>query len=238
MRYFVITDVHGFYDEMIEALDIAGFDPKNEEHWLISLGDVFDRNDKPMEVIRYLNDLPRKTLIRGNHEDLLEELIKKWRCVKSHDYHNGTVNTIETLTGKELTLSNFDDLMRELSMNAELTEYYSRLVDYEEIGDYIFVHAWVPTFRDEWRDSSTTEWQEARWWNPFKEWWHYGSPDNKTIVCGHWATAYGNARYHNKGTDWGEEACYEPFIDNGIIALDACTAYTKKCNVAVIDIED
>ena len=28
------------------------------------------------------------------------------------------------------------------------------------------------------------------------------------------------------------------FIDNGIIALDECTAHTKKCNVAVIDIED
>ena len=40
MRYFVVTDVHGFYDEMIEALDIAGFDPNNENHWLISLGDV------------------------------------------------------------------------------------------------------------------------------------------------------------------------------------------------------
>lgn len=238
MRYFVITDVHGFYDEMIEALDLAGFDPNNEGHWLISCGDVHDRGSKPIEVIRYLNRLPRKTLIRGNHEDLLEELMRQSRLVGSHDFHNGTVNTIETLTGKELTKGNFNQLMDELQMNTDIREYYSRLVDYEEIGDYIFVHAWIPMFRDDWRESTAGEWEQARWWNPYREWAEYGSPDEKTVVCGHWATAYGNSRYHNKGAGWGEDACYEPFIDNGIIGLDACTAYTKKCNVAVIDIEE
>lgn len=42
-KLFCISDVHGFYNEMREALDNAGFDPNNEEHWLISLGDIWDR---------------------------------------------------------------------------------------------------------------------------------------------------------------------------------------------------
>jgi hypothetical protein len=39
MKYFVIADPHGFYDEMIKALDEAGFDKDNEDHWLVSCGD-------------------------------------------------------------------------------------------------------------------------------------------------------------------------------------------------------
>ena len=35
-KLFVVSDIHGFYDEMMNALDEAGFDPSNEEHWLIS----------------------------------------------------------------------------------------------------------------------------------------------------------------------------------------------------------
>ena len=32
MKYFVISDVHGFYNEMKNALDEAGFEPNNENH--------------------------------------------------------------------------------------------------------------------------------------------------------------------------------------------------------------
>ena len=67
MKYFVVADVHGFYDEMKAALDEAGFDPENENHTLISCGDVIDRGKRPNEVVKYLVNLPRKILIRGNH---------------------------------------------------------------------------------------------------------------------------------------------------------------------------
>ena len=75
MKYFVISDVHSYYYEMIDALNKAGFDPLNENHTLISLGDITDRGVWPNEVINYLMSLDRKILIRGNHEDLLEELL-------------------------------------------------------------------------------------------------------------------------------------------------------------------
>lgn len=35
-KFFVISDVHSFYTPMKEALDAAGFDPDDEDHWLIS----------------------------------------------------------------------------------------------------------------------------------------------------------------------------------------------------------
>ena len=68
-----MSDIHGFYNEMQKALDEAGFDPKNENHWLITCGDNFDRGPYPVEVMRYLRTLPRKILVRGNHEELLKQ---------------------------------------------------------------------------------------------------------------------------------------------------------------------
>lgn len=47
MKFFVISDVHGYYDEMVQTLEAAGFDPNNEEHWLISCGDEIDRGSEP-----------------------------------------------------------------------------------------------------------------------------------------------------------------------------------------------
>ena len=39
------------------------------------------------------------------------------------------------------------------------------------------------------------------------------------------------------GTVW-PFACYEPFEDKGIVAVDACTAVSGKVNVVVRDVED
>ena len=76
-KLFCVSDIHGFYDEFNQALDDAGFDPWNSEHWLIVCGDVWDRGSQPVEVMRYLNGLPRKILIKGNHESLLQDLCDK-----------------------------------------------------------------------------------------------------------------------------------------------------------------
>lgn len=53
-KLFCVSDIHGFYDEFKSALDTAGFDKDNPEHWLISCGDHFDRGSKPKEVLRFV----------------------------------------------------------------------------------------------------------------------------------------------------------------------------------------
>ena len=52
-KYFVVSDVHGFYDEMIKALNEAGWDKNNPNHYIISCGDVFDRGTQPKEVMKF-----------------------------------------------------------------------------------------------------------------------------------------------------------------------------------------
>lgn len=52
MKFFAISDMHSFYDPMIDALDQAGFEKNNPEHTLIVCGDAFDRckrDDKNLE---------------------------------------------------------------------------------------------------------------------------------------------------------------------------------------------
>lgn len=77
--YFIVADVHGFYDEMIKALNGARFDVNNPMHIFVSLGDLLDRGSKPLQCLRFVNSLPedRKILIKGNHEDLMEEMIAR-----------------------------------------------------------------------------------------------------------------------------------------------------------------
>lgn len=90
-KYFIVTDIHSFYDEMIKALNTAGFDINNPEHIFVSLGDLLDRGEKPLQCLQFVNNLPddRKILIRGNHEDLIEAAIAR-KDFKSNDYSNGT----------------------------------------------------------------------------------------------------------------------------------------------------
>jgi len=98
--YFCMSDIHSFYDEMMDALNKAGFDPSNKRHVLLIIGDIFDRGKKPLEIYNFLKSLPRdqRILIRGNHESLLKELVSK-NFPESHDFHNGTVDTLYYLNG-------------------------------------------------------------------------------------------------------------------------------------------
>jgi serine/threonine protein phosphatase 1 len=94
VKLFVVSDIHSFYTPLIEALNKAGFDPDNKDHWLISCGDCFDRGPESVEVLHYLMQLERKILIKGNHDLLLKDLCSRG-FPYSHDKSNGTVRTVQ-----------------------------------------------------------------------------------------------------------------------------------------------
>lgn len=251
-KLFCITDIHSFYDEMILALDNAGFDINNKDHIIVHCGDLLDRGPKALECLNFVNNLPsnRKILIRGNHEDLLEDIFARgYFCM--HDEHNCTIDTCVQLSG----INKIDMLSHELALFAaldkvknrpELKEYYNSLINYYEVGNYIFVHGWLPTkYKDGmpvynfkegyWKDG---DWRDARWSNGMLEWKKGYRLKDKTIVCGHFHTSWGNSYLHDKGSEFEEDACFDTFIDDGIVCLDGCIAYSGKVNCYVIDIED
>ena len=78
MKYFVSADIHGFYDEWQNSLKDKGFDINNPEHKIIVCGDLFDRGRQPRDIIDFIISHKDKfILIRGNHEDLMQEMIDR-----------------------------------------------------------------------------------------------------------------------------------------------------------------
>lgn len=78
VKYYVAADVHGFYTLFREALENAGFFKETEPHKLIILGDLFDRGQEAKEMQEFilkLLDEEQVILVRGNHEDLFEEMV-------------------------------------------------------------------------------------------------------------------------------------------------------------------
>lgn len=247
-KYFVFGDVHSFFTILKEALNNKGFEIDNPNHLIILLGDAFDRGEESIEMYSFLKEMAsqkRLVYIRGNHEDLLFDCVKELEetggCASPHHYTNGTTKTVSQFLNKNI---NIKEVLEFIENNS---------IDYYELKDYIFVHGWVPYFLEDgydntqqegefscvlrprvWLEATKEEWERARWKNGLQE-WSKMPLDGKTIVCGHWHTSWGwyNLRHIGSG-EFEEDSCFEPFEDNGIIALDSCVAWTHKVNVLVI----
>ena len=231
---------------MIDTLNDAGFDENNPYHTLIVCGDYFDRGTQSLSVLNYLNSLKRKVLIKGNHDDMLLELLNR-KVPSIVDDRNGTLNTVYQLGCDKgvKTFEKFCDKAYE-----RFKPFYDSMVDYFETENYIFVHSWIPlirqdnfpkhytrnrkwAFNEDWRNASKERWEDARWGNPY-ELASRGFKPDKTIVFGHWHTSWPRAHYEGKD-EFGENSDFSIYYGDGYIGIDACTAHSGKVNVLVIE---
>lgn len=256
MKYFVISDIHSFYSAAKEALDKAGFSPDNNGHTLVVCGDLFDRGNKMKETYRYIKSLPRKILIRGNHESLLETMVERGYPF-DHDISNGTAKTICDLNDVDFydyylgLITKGQGFPAGTEKTAELVEWIDEnFVDYAEFTKYIAVHAWIPTKyvlskmdkyscskvpNPRWRKAGWSDWERARWDNPYgNSFFVKGVPQGKRIIAGHWSASYAWHRQIDT-PEFGEGAKFDIWEGNRIIMIDACTAESQKCNVFVFD---
>ena len=128
---------------------------------------------------------------------------------------------------------------------AKRTPYYRKIIpsmlDYYETERYVFVHGWIPcicehgkySFCSDWRNADAAWWANSRWFNGMDA--AQTCMEDKTVVCGHWHASYGHAKYEQKGEEFGPGADFSPYFGPGVIALDACTAYSGKINVIVLE---
>lgn len=260
MKYYVVADVHGFYSELIAALKEKGFFEDDKPHKLVVCGDLFDRGEEAVKLQEFILDLMEKDeviLIRGNHEDLLVDFVKRadeWMTTTllySHHWTNGTVSTTLQLTGMELSMAYTCpfELKREMECTPTFEKILPKMLNYYETEKYIFVHGWIPCFaiggyagsekefsyQKGWREASKIEWNGARWYNGMAAANQGVIEPNKTIVCGHWHCSYGHAKLEGKGEEWGENADYTPYYGKGIIAIDGCTVYSHKVNCILLE---
>lgn len=175
-KYFITSDIHSFYTPLIKELNKKGFDRLNPEHVLVVCGDVFDRGYETLEVYNFLRSLPKERLIliRGNHELLYLDLLKK-SFPESYDFSNGTVRTFCQIAGfdEEVLESHYwytkafresrDDTLdfinkyanrpsenwaqiKEIVAMHPVTKWLQskQWVNYWETENYIFVHSYIP----------------------------------------------------------------------------------------------
>lgn len=248
-KFFVISDIHGFYDQMIEALNEAGFDKDNPDHVLVSLGDNFDRGSCNTKVLIFLKSIKNKVLVKGNHETLLVECCKRGFPLQ-HDFGNGTVKTIKEL-GCARDGYPFEECCERTLERTK--DFINQMVPYFETKNHIFVHSYpvlkccddmprhytrgrVFEYDPNWRNATKEQWEDAMWGNPFELHMIHGKHFDKTIVCGHWDTSWAWCRYNgDPDTDMSE--CFDPYYMDGLIGIDAMTGYSGIVNVLVFEDE-
>ena len=210
MKLFCASDLHSYFTPFKKALDEKGFEPDNPEHLLIICGDIWDRGSESAAMLEYLNSLSNVVLVRGNHEDLLVEMLDRGYG-EQHDISNGTMGTVVELCDatckKTASTRECCDAVREL-----VTPFLSKFVNYFETKNYIFVHGWIPCdkftlarpwyqsnrkleYRADWRDCNDVEWEAARWINGIYAGFVIKNKvlePGKTIVCGHWHCSHGH----------------------------------------------
>lgn len=97
MSKYVMSDIHGCYDKFLAMLKKINFSEKDE---LYILGDIFDRERQPLEILEYIRSHENITLIKGNHEKMFEDFMETndntlW-------FYNGGMTTYEQLKLKDL----------------------------------------------------------------------------------------------------------------------------------------
>jgi hypothetical protein len=81
----------------------------------------------------------------------------------------------------------------------------------------------------------------ARWFNGIRKASNGVIVPGKTTICGHWHCSYGHMlksiSTDNWITEFEDDAIWEPYEAEGIIAIDRCTAHTGEVNVIVLEDE-
>ena len=233
-KLFVVSDVHGHFTQLADALKKAGFDKNDENHLLVCCGDYFDRGDENLEVLRFFEGLKHKVLLRGNHEDMLMKLLTTGKLLPHH-YINGTLNTLKNMFGKYAIdpVDDTIDFSGKTRIVDRFCEFIEDTVDYYETENYVFVHGWLPekADTDEARSSlPRSAWEKARWVK-----WTAGYTGDrplgdKTVICGHLPTFFAITIDPTRGPNNADI-----FYGNGLIAIDAGTAVSKQINVLVLE---
>lgn len=109
MKLFVVSDEHGFYDELIQSLNEAGYDENNQTHLLISCGDNFDRGSQSLEIYLFYRRLVsegKAIVLSGNHHKFMIDFLKGEDC-SFNFFHNGLDKTIDSFLGDTQSYGTF-----------------------------------------------------------------------------------------------------------------------------------
>ena len=198
---YVISDIHGCYEEFMQLLDKIEF---SEQDTLYILGDAMDRGPEPIKTIQEIMSRPNIWYILGNHDFMMWATLKKLAVEVTEDSLSA-LNTDTMLAyynwmenGGEITAKQFRNLPRDAQV--DILDYLEDASIYEVVeancSRFILVHAGIAGF-DPQKSLDDYELDDLLWERADYEREYY--PDNNTfLVTGHTPTA----------TIWGEPLIY------------------------------
>lgn len=153
MRY-LISDVHGCYEEYQELLDKIHFSNEDE---LYVLGDAMDRGPEPIKVIQDMMGRSNVSYIVGNHDYMMLQALGRLMVEITEENYAGYLTSEDLMNysywvmdGGQITANRFRALPRE--EQREILDYLSEGLTYaviEERGKkLILVHAGLRGFEE------------------------------------------------------------------------------------------
>jgi serine/threonine protein phosphatase 1 len=232
MKYFLFSDIHGEYDALIESLQGAGFDLENPEHFLIGLGDYFDRGSQNEFVLVFLMSMleqGRIKLIRGNHDDMLLNFLTLNLAKAFNDLrYNGLDKTIDGLAGERVKFPNLPSYTAAKSMVLKnypnLIEFLKNMEEVINIDNYVLTHAGFfarndgTLIVDNWNYTDVMIKDRSEFFDK-----------SKIYIFGHWHAEKLN-KLMNISTGNPNKFIYKNFI-----GIDATTNISKKVTIHIIE---
>lgn len=168
MSKYVMSDIHGCYNEFVQMLELIKF---NKDDELYVLGDIFDRGPEPLKILDYIAGHENIILIKGNHEKIFEEAFETGDY--SLWYYNGGQVTHEQL------------IKCGLDKEQQVYNYIKRLPFIKVIDKFILVHAGLSHYSDylEIDEFSRQDEQTCLWTRDnigYEEKYR-----DYTVICGH-----------------------------------------------------
>jgi len=238
MKYFVLSDIHGHYKEMLMALNKTDFDLFNPNHFLIINGDMFDRGPQSREVLEFLYPLSlvgKAIIIKGNHELFLEEFLNgNKERVEFNCKHNGLKSTLVSFI-PSYDFNQLDDARFNLDTQYPyLANWLYHLPYYFETKKYVITHAGLDFTNG---DFKLGDFKKAVWTKPeeffkidLEKEYHF----KKTVVVGHRFTSV--LREHFRPTLEKDYSIYY-HEDNQKIGIDGGCIVSKQINVFELEEE-
>lgn len=164
--FYVMSDIHGFFDEFIERLKLIDFaNVKKGIDKIILLGDYIDGGLDSFKTLQLLFNMQSElgaenfVVLRGNHEDWFLDFLfnkdnNKWIQL---DYEYKTTKTfLESIIANNITKIDYLEIKETIKSNHnDLIEWMNKLPYYYETETQIFVHAGIDEQKGEfWKDIS------------------------------------------------------------------------------------
>ncbi len=239
---YVISDIHGCYDEFQQMLKKINFNPEKDE--LIIDGDIIDRGSQNFEMLRYMESNPKGvTFILGNHdydfmfyckgikhifrEQFWEDMYDVYDCLAFKRFvkdHYGTVKEL-IKTHNELTLKDFEVWQKKFE---SIPYYVERTVNGKNYiivhGGYISKENYGRHMRDLYYNYGLENIETFYIWARNEQLYLGGKPDT-TIIFGHTPTIFADEGFYNDGRVWK----YNRKTDNcTFINIDCGLVYKKQ----------